>query len=86
MEVFMDFLSDLNADSEIPDNLVSQFRSFRVKRKWMATFCLFLVIIAIILGLQVYSTFDPILNIILIGLAGAFSLKVNKSLIRFGWI
>jgi hypothetical protein len=80
------FLSDLNADSEIPENLVSQLKPFRVRRKWMATICLFLVITAIILGLQVYSTFSPMLNIILIVLAGLFALKVNKTLIRFGWI
>jgi hypothetical protein len=80
------FISDLHADSEIPDNLASQLKPFRVKRKWMATFCLFLVITAIILGLQVYSSFNPILNIVLIGLAGLFALKVNKTLMRFGWI
>lgn len=80
------FLSDLNADSKIPDNLVSQLKPYRVRRKWMATFCLFLVITSIILGLQVYGSFSPLLNVILIGLAGLFALKVNKSLIRFGWI
>jgi hypothetical protein len=80
------FLSDLNADSEIPKNLVSQLKPYRVRRKWMATFCLFLVITSIILGLQVYSSFSPLLNIILISLAGLFALKVNKTIIRFGWI
>jgi hypothetical protein len=80
------FLSDLNADSEIPENLVSQLKPYRVRRKWMATLCLFLVITSIILGLQVYGSFDPILNIFLIVLAGLFALKVNKTLIRFGWI
>jgi len=80
------FLSDLNADSEVPDNLVSQLKPYRVRRKWMATFCLFLVITSIILGLQVYGSFSPLLTIILIGLAGLFALKVNKTIIRFGWI
>lgn len=80
------FLSDLNADSEVPDNLVSQMKPYRVLRKKMATFCLFLVITTIILGLQVYDTFNPFLTIIMIVLAGLFSLKVNKTLIRFGWI
>lgn len=80
------FLSDISADSEVPDNLVSQLKPYRVRRKWMATFCLFLVITSIILGLQVYGSFSPLLNVILIGLAGLFALKVNKSLIRFGWI
>ena len=80
------YLSDLNADSEIPDSLVNQLKPYRVRRKWMATFCLFLVITSIILGLQVYDSFTPLLNVILIGLAGLFTLKVNKTLIRFGWI
>ncbi len=79
------FLSDLSADSDIPSNLVSLLKPYRVRRKWMATFCLFLVITAIILGLQVYDNFNPFLTIILIGFGGLFSLKVNKTLIRFGW-
>lgn len=80
------FLSELDADSEVPENLVSQLKSYRVRRKRMATFCLFLVITTIILGLQVYDSFSPLLTIILIVLAGLFSLKVNKTPIRFGWI
>ena len=80
------FLSGLNAESEIPDDLVSQMKPYRVRRKKMATFCLFLVITAIILGLQVYDSFSLLLNIILIVLAGLFTLKANKTLIRFGWI
>ena len=80
------FISELDADSEIPKNLVSQLKPYRVQRKRMATFCLFLIITAIILGLQVYDSFSPFLTFILIGLGGLFSLKVNKTLIRFGWI
>jgi len=80
------FLTDLNADSKIPEDLVSQLKPFRILRKWMATFCLFLVITAIILGIQVYSIFSPLLNIVLIGFAALFALKANKTVIRFGWI
>ncbi len=80
------YLSDLNAETEIPDNLVGQLKPYRIRRKRMATFCLFLVITAIILGLQVYDTFSPFLTMSLIVLAGIFSLKVNKTLIRFGWL
>jgi len=80
------YLSDLDAESKVPDNLVSQLKPYRVRRKKMATICLFLVITVIILGLQVYEAFSPILNFVLIGLAGLFSMKVNKTLIRFGWI
>jgi hypothetical protein len=80
------YLYNLSADSKIPENLVSQLKPHRVRRKKMATFCLFLVITSIILGLQVYGSFSLLLNVILIGLAGLFTLKVNKTLIRFGWV
>jgi hypothetical protein len=80
------FLAGLDVDSEVPDDLVGQLKPYRVRRKKMATLCLFLVITVIILGLQIYSTFSPFLNVVLIGLAGLFSMKVNKTLNRFGWI
>lgn len=80
------FFSGLDGDSEIPENLVSQLKPYRILRKKMATFCLFLVITTIILGLQVYGTFTPWLTFGLIGLGGLFSLNVNKTIIRFGWI
>ena len=79
-------LSGITPDSGVPDNLVSQLKPHRVRRKWLATLCLFLVITSIILGLQVYAAYNAWLTIILIAFAGLFSLKVNKTLNRFGWI
>lgn len=79
-------MSTLKPDSEIPEGLAARLKPFRVLRKQMATVCLFLVITIIILGMQVYSTFGLTVNIILIVLAGLFSLHVSKSLIRFGWV
>jgi hypothetical protein len=79
-------ISDIAPDSEISGNLVTQLKPYRVRRKWLATACLFLVITSIILGLQVYDLYNPLLTIGLIILAGLFTLKVNKTLIRFGWI
>jgi hypothetical protein len=80
------FLKDLTPESPIPDDLVSRLKPYRVRRKWLATICLFLVILLIVLGLQVYSTFHPLLTGVLIALAALFALHVNKTLIRFGWI
>lgn len=80
------FIADLGPDSEVLDDIVSQLKPYRVRRKWMATFCLFLVITIIILGLQVYDTFNPIVTLVLVGLAGLFAWRVNKTLILFGWI
>jgi len=80
------FIADLGPDSEVPEGIVAQLKPFRVRRKRMATLCLFLVITIIILGMQVYDTFNPVITLVLIGLAGLFALRVNKTLIRFGWI
>ena len=80
------FLTALSTGSEISDNFIMELKPYRVMRKWMTSFYLFLVIAAIVLGIQVYATFNPVLSIILIGLAGLFSIKADKILIRFGWI
>ena len=80
------FLTALSTGSELSDNFILQLKPYRVMRKWMTSFYLFLVIAAIVLGIQVYATFNPVLTIILIGIAGIFSIKADKILIRFGWI
>jgi len=79
-------MENIGPESEIPENIVTQLKPYRVRRKKMATFCLFLVITIIILGMQVYTSFDPIVSVSLIILAGLFSWHVSKTLIRFGWI
>jgi len=78
-------LASLRPDSPAPEAPINELKPYRAKRKKLATFCLFLVVTTIILGLQVYDTFNPFLNICLITLAGIFALRANKTLIRFGW-
>lgn len=80
------FLTAVTTDSEVPDDLILKLKPYRILRKWMTSFYLFLVIAAIVLGIQVYATFNPLLTIILIGLARLFSIKADKILSRFGWI
>jgi hypothetical protein len=80
------FLTALSTGSELSDNFILELKPYRILRKWMTSFYLFLVIAAIVLGIQVYATFNPALTIILIGIAGLFSIKADKILIRLGWI
>ena len=80
------FLAALSTGTQISDNFILELKPYRVMRKWITSFYLFLVIAANVLGIQVYATFNPVLTIILIGLAGLFSIKADKILIRFGWI
>ncbi len=80
------FLADIGPDSQVAGDIVSQLKPYRVRRKRLATFCLFLVITIIILGVQVNDTFNPITTLVLIALAGIFALRASKTLIRFGWV
>ncbi len=79
-------LANLTVDSPTSEELMKQLKPYRIRRKKLATFCLFLVITIVILGLQIYRTFNPFLTVGLIVLAGLFALRANKTLIRFGWI
>ncbi|MEE9167475.1 MAG: hypothetical protein V3U24_08480 [Candidatus Neomarinimicrobiota bacterium] len=69
-----------------PDDIGPRLKPLRARRKRLATFCLFIVITIVILGLQVYSRFSQPLTIALIILAALFSWRANKALVRFGWI
>jgi hypothetical protein len=80
------FFKDITPETIVPDNFLASVKSYRVLRKRLATVCLFLVLTTIILGMQVYGPFSLILNTILIGLAGLFAWRVNKTLILFGWV
>ena len=79
-------LAGVTPEGPVPEGIMAQLRPHRVRRKKLATLCLFLVITTIILGLQVYGAFHPLLTIALIALAALFALRVNRTLIRFGWI
>jgi hypothetical protein len=57
------YFKDLTADTKVPDNFLATIKPFRVLRKRLATVCLFLVLTAIILGMQVYAPFSLVLNI-----------------------
>jgi hypothetical protein len=79
-------LADAGPETAAPADLVARLKPHRALRKRLATFCLFVVLVSIILGMQVYRTFDPILNLALIVLAGLFAVRANKTLVRFGWV
>lgn len=78
--------AELGPDVTITDEQMAVLKPLRVKRKKMATFCLFLVMTTIILGLQVYEFFTPILTGLLVVFAGLFAFRAGKTLIRFGWM
>lgn len=79
-------IADIGPETDIPEDLPTQLKPHRVRRKRLATFCLFLVITTIILGVQVYDKIGPLLTIVLVALGGLFVWRATSTLIRFGWI
>tara|TARA_B100001123_G_C15149301_1_gene962841 strand:- start:593 stop:1180 length:588 start_codon:yes stop_codon:yes gene_type:complete len=78
-------LESLTPTELTSEDLPEKLAPFRILRKKLATVCLFLVITAIILGVQTNYRFHPFVSLFLLLLAAGFSLRANKSLIRFGW-
>jgi hypothetical protein len=80
------FFKEITPETKVPDNFLASVKPFRALRKRLATICLFLVLTTIILGMQTYVPYSLTLNLALIGLAGLFSWRVNRTLILFGWL
>ena len=78
-------LAGVRVDAAPPADLPAKLKPYRVRRKRLATLCLFLVITTIVLGLQVYGRFSAGLTTALILLAGLFAWRANRTLLRLGW-
>ena len=78
-------MAQVNPDAPAPENISANLKPYRVRRKQLATFCLFTVITIIILGLQVYATFSSVLTVGLIVLAALFAWRVYRSGVKIGW-
>lgn len=79
-------LAQAGGEPAIPQPLAAQIAPLRLRRKRLASLCLFLVITSVLLGLQVFSPFPGLLTAVLIGLAALFAWRVYKSRIPYGWV
>ena len=78
-------LAGVRVDAAPPADLPAKLKPYRVRRKRLATLCLFLVITTIVLGLQVFGPFPAGLTGALIALAALFAWRANRTLLRLGW-
>jgi hypothetical protein len=79
-------IAEARPDQAAPEGLAARLKPYRVRRKRLATLCLFLVIVTVILGLQVYGRFSAAVTLALITLAGLFAWRASRTLVRFGWV
>jgi uncharacterized membrane protein len=70
----------------IPPPLAAQIAPLRLRRKRLASVCLFLVMTTVVLGLQVYSRFAAPTTVLLLTLAAVFAWRVYRTPVRYGWL
>ncbi len=70
----------------IPEPVGAQIAPLRMRRKRLAATCLFLVVISVLLGVQVWAQFEVWLTAGLVLLAALFAWRVYKTRIPYGWL
>jgi hypothetical protein len=73
-------------EGSMPADQSAEFSALRGRRKRMASICLFGVLVDVMLGLQVFGRFDPILTVILLALIVLFVWRAYRGPLRFGWV
>lgn len=67
-----------------PD-LAKQISGLRLKRKRLATACLFVVLLSVMLGVQVWAPFPLWLTLVLTAVIGLFTWRAYSSVTPYGW-
>ena len=67
-------------------SLVAQIAPLRLRRKRLAAVCLFLIITTVVLGVQVFSPFAPVVTATAVAFGGLFAWRVYRSPVRYGWL
>ncbi len=73
-------------EGQIAGDLATRIGRLRLRRKRVATTCLFLVMTLVILGLQVYARFPATITVLLIIAAAAFARHAFGTRLPYGWL
>ena len=74
------------AGDSIPQPVAAVIGPLRLRRKRLAATCLFLVVTAVLLGLQVDARFAPSLTAVLVAAVALFAWRVYRTRIPYGWV
>ncbi len=72
-------------DGPASPELAKQIGGLRLRRKRLATVCLFVVLLSVMLGVQVWAPFSIWLTLLLIALIGLFTWRAYSSVTPYGW-
>lgn len=74
------------ANSPVPAELAPRIGALRLRRKRVATVCMFVVLTVSMLGLQVWAPFPLWLTVLLIIAIGLFTWRAYQSVTPYGWL
>lgn len=69
----------------VPQEIARQIAALRLRRKRIATACMFVVLTVAMLGVQVWAPFPASLTIALIAAIGVFTWRAYTSVTQYGW-
>lgn len=93
MTIFMHFYLQPRIDGLLASSraapsqeIARQLGRLRLLRRLMAAMCLWYVLIAVLLGVQVWESFGPVFIVAAAIIAALFVWRVYKGLAPFGWV
>ncbi len=82
----LDGLFSQASGQAMPKDLAAAITTLRLRRKKFAATCLFLVLAAVLLGLQVYARFPLLLTGVLLLGSALFAWRAFRTRIPYGWV
>ena len=71
--------------SPVPQDSAQQIGALRLRRKRIASVCLFVVLTLVMLGVQVWSPFPVLLTLVLVIAIALFTWRAYTSVTPYGW-
>jgi hypothetical protein len=74
------------AGNPVPADIAPRIGALRLRRKRMASICMFVVLVVSMLGVQVWTPFPLWLTVLLVIVIAVFTWRVYSSVTPYGWV
>ncbi len=81
----IDGLFARRTEAGLPEGVAAELTALRGQRKRLASICLFVVLSEVLLGVQAWVAFPWSLNLILVAVIAAFTIRAYRSQTPYGW-
>src|SRR5574341_124619 len=74
------------SNNSVPQDIAQQIGALRLRRKRIASVCMFVVLTLVMLGVQVWAPFPLWLTVVLVIAIGVFTWRAYSSVTPYGWV